>query len=323
MGLVHRARSVLDGSGERGDRAGRLTCRTGTWSQRVPSALSRVLGCDFYGTPFPAVQNLLLAARAAGLGAALNVMPLWNLPLARTTLGLPPWVTPVAVVPLGWPRGHFGPTSRPPVETRRGQRHAGRTTCTWWGPGPTNGVATSPSEMPSVATGSGATGTRPSSRISRRVFRSIAPPTRAASTSSSRRPSRPLRCASRTPTRTDRQHASPEAGSPASLPLLVMSHSCICRREGGLDAETEELVDDHPGPGAAGSALCNAVVARQPLPCEGSEERAPPSQAAAWTWPAAGIEEQSGLMVKAEEPRKRSCRPASRMTFTVASDCTA
>ena len=44
-------------------------------------------------------------------------MPLWNLPLARTTLGLPPWVTPVAVVPLGWPRGHFGPTTRPPVET--------------------------------------------------------------------------------------------------------------------------------------------------------------------------------------------------------------
>ena len=71
----------------------------------------------FYGTAFPAVQNLLLAARAAGLGAALNVMPLWNLPLARTTLGLPPWVTPVAVVPLGWPRGHFGPTTRPPVET--------------------------------------------------------------------------------------------------------------------------------------------------------------------------------------------------------------
>lgn len=71
----------------------------------------------FYGTAFPAVQNLLLACRAAGLGAALNVMPLWNLTLARATLGLPLWVTPVAVVPIGWPMGHYGPTARPAVES--------------------------------------------------------------------------------------------------------------------------------------------------------------------------------------------------------------
>jgi nitroreductase len=70
----------------------------------------------FYGTAFPAVQNLLLAARAAGLGAALNVMPLWNLPLARATLGVPPWVTPVAVIPIGWPKGRYGETERPPIE---------------------------------------------------------------------------------------------------------------------------------------------------------------------------------------------------------------
>ena len=71
----------------------------------------------FYGTAFPAVQNLLLACRAAGLGAALNVMPLWNLTLARAALGLPLWVTPVAVVPIGWPMGHYGPTSRPAIES--------------------------------------------------------------------------------------------------------------------------------------------------------------------------------------------------------------
>jgi hypothetical protein len=61
----------------------------------------------------------------------------------------------------------------------------------------------------------------------------------------------------------ERQHASPEAGSSASLPLLVIGHSCICRRKGGLDAETEELVHGDPRPGAAGSALCDPVVARQ------------------------------------------------------------
>ncbi len=70
----------------------------------------------FYGSIFPAVQNLLLAARALGLGAALTTLPLWSRPLARRTLGLPVGVTPCAVIPLGWPlRGGYGPTTRRPI----------------------------------------------------------------------------------------------------------------------------------------------------------------------------------------------------------------
>lgn len=69
----------------------------------------------FYGSIFPAVQNLLLAARAAGLGASLTVMPLWSVALARRVLNLPFWVSPVAVIPLGWPLGRYGPTTRKPV----------------------------------------------------------------------------------------------------------------------------------------------------------------------------------------------------------------
>lgn len=69
----------------------------------------------YYGSIFPAVQNLLLAARAAGLGASLTVMPLWSSLLARRALGLPPWVSPVAVIPMGWPLGRYGPTTRKPV----------------------------------------------------------------------------------------------------------------------------------------------------------------------------------------------------------------
>jgi nitroreductase len=68
-----------------------------------------------YGSIYPAVQNLLLAARAAGLGAALITMPLWSTVLARRALGLPWNVTPVAVIPLGWPIGKYGPTTRRPV----------------------------------------------------------------------------------------------------------------------------------------------------------------------------------------------------------------
>lgn len=68
-----------------------------------------------YGSIYPAVQNLLLAARAAGLGAALITLPLWNKLLARRALGLPWNVTPCAVIPLGWPIGKYGPTTRRPV----------------------------------------------------------------------------------------------------------------------------------------------------------------------------------------------------------------
>lgn len=69
-----------------------------------------------YGSIFPSVQNLLLAARAAGLGAALITLPLWSKWLARRALGLPWNVHPCAVIPLGWPKGRYGPTTRRPVE---------------------------------------------------------------------------------------------------------------------------------------------------------------------------------------------------------------
>ena len=71
---------------------------------------------SLYGSIYPSVQNLLLAARAAGLGAALITLPLWSKLLAQRALGLPFKVTPCAVIPLGWPTGKYGPTKRRPVE---------------------------------------------------------------------------------------------------------------------------------------------------------------------------------------------------------------
>ncbi|HXZ84170.1 MAG TPA: nitroreductase family protein, partial [Myxococcota bacterium] len=74
-----------------------------------------VAATSYYGSIFPSVQNLLLGARAVGLGAALITLPLWSKWLARRALGLPWNVSPCAVVPLGWPRGRYGPTTRRPV----------------------------------------------------------------------------------------------------------------------------------------------------------------------------------------------------------------
>jgi nitroreductase len=70
----------------------------------------------YYGSIYPAVQNLLLAARAMGLGASLITMPLLSVTAARRMLNLPFDVTPCCIVPLGWPLGRYGPTTRKPVE---------------------------------------------------------------------------------------------------------------------------------------------------------------------------------------------------------------
>ena len=75
-----------------------------------------VVATSRYGSIYPAIQNFLLACRAEGLGAALTTLPLWSLTRARRALGLPLSVQPCAVIPVGWPRGRYGPTTRKPTE---------------------------------------------------------------------------------------------------------------------------------------------------------------------------------------------------------------
>lgn len=70
---------------------------------------------SYYASIFPSVQNLLLAARGAGLGACLITLPLWNVRALKRALHLPANVTPCALVPMGWPKGRYGPTTRRPV----------------------------------------------------------------------------------------------------------------------------------------------------------------------------------------------------------------
>ncbi len=74
-----------------------------------------VFTTSYFGSIHPSVQNLLLAARAVNLGATLITLPLWNIFTIRRTLRLPWTITPCAVIPLGWPMGRYGPTTRKPV----------------------------------------------------------------------------------------------------------------------------------------------------------------------------------------------------------------
>jgi nitroreductase len=64
---------------------------------------------------FPAVQNLLLAAHALGLGSTLTTMPLLAGEELSDPLGLPPEVLPVAVIPLGHLPAPLGPPRRRPL----------------------------------------------------------------------------------------------------------------------------------------------------------------------------------------------------------------
>jgi len=72
-------------------------------AQTVPSSI------------FPAVQNLLLAATALGLGSALTTITTRFADELGALLALPDPVVPVAIVPLGWPARPLGTPRREPA----------------------------------------------------------------------------------------------------------------------------------------------------------------------------------------------------------------
>ena len=93
-----------------------------------------IVPCLEGGTPtrtsgssiYPAVQNMLLTARALGLGATLTTLYLQFEKEAEAAMGLPPNVHSYALLPIGYPMGRFGPVRRVPLsdvvyENRWGQ----------------------------------------------------------------------------------------------------------------------------------------------------------------------------------------------------------
>ncbi len=69
-----------------------------------------------YGSIYPCAQNILLACRAVGLGASLTTMHhMFEEELAQH-LEVPEDVAVVALLPIGFPQGRFGPVTRKPVQ---------------------------------------------------------------------------------------------------------------------------------------------------------------------------------------------------------------
>jgi nitroreductase len=92
-----------------------LVCQeAGSAPTRVADTLlvARSRGASVY----PAVQNLLLAARAYGLGGCLTTTHVIHEEEIKAILGIPDHVNTFALVPLGYPEDRFGPVRRQPVD---------------------------------------------------------------------------------------------------------------------------------------------------------------------------------------------------------------
>jgi nitroreductase len=78
------------------------------------------------GCVFPGAQNLLLAARARGLGAVLTTWHLEQEQEFKAILGIPRRVKTFCMIPVGWPIGRFGEVRRrPAAEVIRYDRWSG------------------------------------------------------------------------------------------------------------------------------------------------------------------------------------------------------
>src|SRR5262249_54399490 len=64
---------------------------------------------------YPAVQNIMLAARALGIGSCITTIHRFRDRQVKELLGIPADVEPAALIPLAYPPGKFHPPPPPPV----------------------------------------------------------------------------------------------------------------------------------------------------------------------------------------------------------------
>lgn len=67
---------------------------------------------------FPAIQNILLACRAVGLGASLTTLHTAFRAELDAWLGLPPEIPTCALLPIGWPMGRYGTPPRTSIDEK-------------------------------------------------------------------------------------------------------------------------------------------------------------------------------------------------------------
>ena len=93
-----------------------VVCGKRDWPFRVPEEERVGAATPSYGAVYPCVQNILLACRAVGLGAALTTMHQVFEEELQLRFGIPEEYGVVVTIPIGFPMGRFGPVTRTPAE---------------------------------------------------------------------------------------------------------------------------------------------------------------------------------------------------------------
>jgi nitroreductase len=73
--------------------------------------LQRISGSSIY----PAIQNIILACRALGLGTVITTNHILYEDEVKALLGMPDNAATFALMPIGYPTGKYGPLTRKPV----------------------------------------------------------------------------------------------------------------------------------------------------------------------------------------------------------------
>jgi nitroreductase len=68
----------------------------------------------WFGSIYPAIQNLMLAARARGLGTTLTTLHKLRENDVKDILGIPAAFETIALIPVGYPQGRWGRPLRGP-----------------------------------------------------------------------------------------------------------------------------------------------------------------------------------------------------------------
>ncbi len=93
-----------------------LVCGKCDWPFKVRQEDRIGEGPPNYGAVYPCVQNILLACRALGLGAALTTMHQVFEEELHEYFEIPQDYGVVVTIPIGYPMGKFGPVRRTPAE---------------------------------------------------------------------------------------------------------------------------------------------------------------------------------------------------------------
>ena len=92
------------------DRASLPAVAQARYAQHLAN-VARISGSSIY----PAIQNIILACRALGLGTVITTNHILYEDEVKAVLGIPQDVATFALMPIGYPTRKYGPLTRKPV----------------------------------------------------------------------------------------------------------------------------------------------------------------------------------------------------------------